>query len=119
MRPTVITLSYEAYRDAWWERESKTDADLRAGIMDGIRLPYRYVGPPLVLTPEPVIERAWLLGIECRVQNRASIWLRRSEYKGSRDDHARETLRRWDRGDVLRIEGPTYVRRVGLTEGTT
>lgn len=73
--------SYEAFRDACWDRERKTDADLRAGIIDGMRLRYRYVGPPLVLTPERWIERAWLQGIECRTRARFDVWMMAVEAK--------------------------------------
>lgn len=62
-------MTYEEYRDAWWARERQTDADMRAGILPGgERMPYRYVGPPLVLTPEREIERAYLSHVECRAR---------------------------------------------------
>lgn len=64
-------MTYEEYRDAWWARERQADADLRAGIMPGgERLPYRYIGPPMVPTSEHTIERAYL----SRAQARAYAW---------------------------------------------
>jgi len=74
-------MTFETFRDAWWERERREDALRRAGVWpngeqmvgcspDGKRAVYRYVGPPLVLTPELVIERAWL----ATVQARATAW---------------------------------------------
>lgn len=59
-------MTYEQYRDAWRERERQADADARAGIICGERVGYRYVGPPLALTPERWILSAWLGHVETR-----------------------------------------------------
>lgn len=66
VRATLQSVTFEEYRDAWWQRERQTDADMRAGIICGERVGYVYVGPPLMLTPERWILRAWLSHVEAR-----------------------------------------------------
>lgn len=59
-------MTFEEFRDAWHDRERAADADMRVGIIAGEQTRYRYVGPPLVLTPDAEIERAWLQAVQVR-----------------------------------------------------
>lgn len=63
-------MTYEEYRASFLERERQADADLRAGIIGGHRVGYRYVGPALVHSSDQEIERMWLAHVKCR----ASHW---------------------------------------------
>ena len=68
--------TFEEFRDNFWRHEQEQDRALRMGIgPDGTQMRYRYVGPPMIPTPEATLLGLWLQMIEVRVQTRAAMWL--------------------------------------------
>jgi hypothetical protein len=74
---------FDTYVRQIHDRERQEDADRRAGVFPGMEglgpQRWRYIGPPVPLTPEREIFRWWLSAIEARARGRVMTWLARAE----------------------------------------
>jgi hypothetical protein len=86
-------MTFEEYRDRWWERERRQDRNARDGIIGDQRFGFCYVGPQLVLTSERTIESAWLTSVAAHAHAFHSMILARAMRRpedGAHVAHVRE-----------------------------